>query len=216
MMVRPIQFVPKPGLALLGQVLEIYRHSFPAEERQPDDILLERFQSGKEELHVALGPDGKVVGFAGLWPLKGTSFCLLDYLAVREDCRGQGWGGAWMRHLESWMLQKQAYLLIEVENPEFGGNPSSKQSRIDFYLHNGAVLLNNVRYLLPDLEGKGKPVEMKLMLFPPIPMNRYNLSQLIGRVHRELYPSQTNQALIDEILQHLPEEIEFFPTNQSF
>jgi predicted N-acetyltransferase YhbS len=68
--------------------ISIYCDSIPAGERQEVEIIKQRVGNKQERMFIGR-LCGKVVSFALVWPVKESNFVLIDYLAVREDCRNQ-------------------------------------------------------------------------------------------------------------------------------
>ena len=72
--------------------------------------------------------------------------CLLDYLAIRKDRRGEGLGSAFLQETMStdWLTKdgsvQSGHYLVEVEDPDFAANENerlTRKRRIDFYRRNG-------------------------------------------------------------------------------
>ena len=111
--------------------------------------------------------------------------------------------------LKSEMQNQKKIMVLEVENPEFGEDREMKEKRIAFYLRNDAVLLSNVRFLLPALDLSEKPVEMKLMVLPKFKISKEECETLIHQIHTEVYPKHTTRKLINEIILGLPQGISY-------
>lgn len=65
---------------------------------------------------------------------------LLDYLEVYEEHRSKGLGSAFLKLIKERLHCEGAYLLAEVENPEFASSSEEeaiRQRRIAFYDRNG-------------------------------------------------------------------------------
>lgn len=187
-------------------VYAIYSNAFPPEERQSMDVLVERFEKALNELFV-LEANQKVLAFALLWPLSGTHFTLLDYLAVDSEFRSSGYGSMMLSCLKAEMFNRDKHLVLEVENPDYGIDTRSKQKRIEFYLKNGAVLLSNVRYLIPALDFSNNHVEMRMMLLPKYDITQAECAKIIEKVHLEVYARQTNKELVQQLISELPQII---------
>ena len=192
--------------AYFFDVYAIYLQAFPPEERQSMEVLVERFQKGRNELFV-LEADQKVLAFALLWPLSGTRFTLLDYLAVDSEFRSSGYGSLMLSCLKTEMFHQDKHLVLEVENPDYGRDTLSKQKRIEFYLKNGAVLLSNVRYLIPALDFSNNHVEMHLMLLPKYAITKAECAEIIEKTHLEVYARQTSKELVQRLISELPQII---------
>jgi len=145
--------------------LEIYADAFPSNERQQVELLKEKIDKGLSRLYVGYFGD-EVVFIAILWPLKDTEFILLDYIATKKSHRGQGIGTAFLNEICQMLKYNNKFMLIEVENYEYGSQREEKRRRVAFYQRVGAKVMQGVRYVLPPLDGSSIPTEMLLMVFP--------------------------------------------------
>ena len=186
------------------EAMNIYLECFPINERQTEQTIIERVQQGRNQMYAG-SINGEIVFMALLWPLHGTEFTLVDYLATSNKHRGKNIASLFMQELR----QQQKYFLLEVEDPAFGNNTAQRQKRIDFYLKNGARILKDVSYVLPPVQGN-TPTEMLLMIFPGYKtktISRQVVQALIIQVYKELY----NRDADASSLASLPGEIEFIP-----
>ena len=147
-----------------GAAMEIYSEAFPRNERHATDIIRDRIAQGLGKLYIGLARD-EAVFMAMLWPLKGTDFILLDYMAAKSACRNKGIGAMFIRELSGILRSGNKQLLAEVEDPMYGDNKAERIRRVYFYTRNGLKELKDVRYMLPPLQG-GAATEMILMIFP--------------------------------------------------
>lgn len=188
--------------------LDIYSEAFPDNEKHPLSRIRERVAGGRERLHVGLR-DEQVVFMALLWPLRGTGFILLDYMATRADQRRQGIGSAFLQHLSGPLRDNKQYLIMEVENAEHGDNTDQRRTRIAFYRRNGACLLQGLRYILPPLQGS-LATEMNLMIFP-VPsaasLTGATAKQLVVKIYEELYNRTPDDPLLNTFINDIPPTI---------
>jgi GNAT superfamily N-acetyltransferase len=159
--------------------MRIYVESFPENERRPIATIKKMLESGESRLMV--GEREKVIIFmALLYPIKGTSFLLGDYLATAESCRSTGIGRAFLMHILDGMRDLQCnFFLIEIENP-YLNEDETKMRRLKFYKRLGMKELMSVGYILPPFQGT-EPVELILMLF-----SREDADHLAGEIVRDL------------------------------
>lgn len=189
--------------------MAIYLSSFPANERHPLDVVQRRVQSGQSRLFIATMA-GEPIGMALLWDFDGIPFVLLDYLAMREDCRGRGLGSDFFRFLSDEIQETGKQVVIEVEHPSFGNNRAQRIRRIRFYLDNGAGILRDVPYWLPPLDGT-TPTEMLLLISPADEHRVYSqddVHMLISRLYAELYGRDENDPLLNSFIHALPQHAE--------
>ena len=190
--------------AAFSKAMNIYFECFPVNERQTEQTIIDRVQQGRNQMYAAR-IDDEIVFMALLWPLSGTDFILVDYLATSNRHRGKNIASLFMQELR----KRQEYFLLEVEDPAYGSNTAQRQKRIDFYLKNGARILKDVSYLLPPVQGN-TPTEMLLMIFPGYKsdtISKQLVKKLITQVYKELYGRDADEAS----LELLPGEIEFIP-----
>ena len=163
-----------------AQAIAIYTESIPASERQTVETLKERVSFGKEKLYVA-SVDGRVALMALLYPLEGTQFVLLDYMAVKAEHRKCGLGSEFLRKVYEIAGLKNKLLICEVEDPKTGADKETCQRRVYFYRKNGAKILKHVRYVLPPLQGD-TPTDMILLVIS----NNNRLLWLAGDAIKEV------------------------------
>lgn len=194
--------------SVVRRALEIYAESFPANERHPLETIRSRIASGKNLLYVGQ-VDRDVVFMALLWPLKETSFTLLDFMATKTSHRGRGIASEFLAHMREKLSLCNQYFLLEVENPKFGDNQAERARRVRFYQNQGAQCLRDVRYILPALDNT-TPTEMILMVFPkyfqPTILGT-TVRQLIVRLYDELYSRSQQDPLLGTFLQTIPADV---------
>ena len=81
---------------------------------------------------------GAVLAYAFFVCVDGEA--LLDYFAVREDLRGRGVGGRFLRALMAGPLAGMRRALLEVDDPDFADDPEERARRVRrlrFYLGRG-------------------------------------------------------------------------------
>ncbi|WNQ13381.1 GNAT family N-acetyltransferase [Paenibacillus aurantius] len=115
--------------SLWNDVETIYHRSFEAGGRKKDSILRGVLREGLGYLHAGYR-EGTPAAMAFSGRTQDPTVLVVDYLAVREDLRGQGAGMEFARLLAGW-AGKQGYslLVIEVEAEETPVN----RSRIRFW-----------------------------------------------------------------------------------
>jgi len=181
-------------------LLDLYHAAFPANERHPDSVITERIDAGT--YHVFAGVlDKAPVFMALLWPLRGTGFTLLDYMATDASMRGKAVGSQFLRYLKEDYLQGNGYLILETEDPDFGENREERARRVGFYRRNGAQLIKGLRYLLSPLQGD-QPTDMRLMIFPEYSsrIEAGIVRDLVGRIYRELYGREENDPYVQRAI----------------
>lgn len=83
----------------------------------------------------------KYVGYAYFLKDPLSGWMLLDYLGVKEELRGKGYGSMFLTKVLK-ELGRDNYVFIEVESPEFlpfTTFDAHRQKRFDFYIKNGLI-----------------------------------------------------------------------------
>jgi GNAT superfamily N-acetyltransferase len=194
--------------AYFNQAIQIYDEAFPSNEKQSLDLVINRIQEGKSKLVVGI-IETEVVCMSLIWDFNSLDFVLLDYMAVSKNHRNKNFGSQLFQHLSKIISSINKYMIIEVESHLFGNNSLERKRRINFYIQNGAHVLDDVNYILPSLDGTS-PTEMLLMISPNYKdnyINRKVVNELISRLYIELYKTNKNDILLNRILKRLPNKI---------
>ncbi|MFC5650239.1 GNAT family N-acetyltransferase [Paenibacillus solisilvae] len=99
----------------------LYHEAFP-HGRKPDSIIAAMFERKMSYLHLIV--QGEIVIAMAITGRTGPSksLLLIDYLAVREDCRGQGLGKDLVEEIKLWAEAKRGHslsgMIVEVESEE--------------------------------------------------------------------------------------------------
>lgn len=186
-------------------MIEIYTDSFPLNERHSPEVIRERLARGGYTLIVGRVP-AEIVFFALLWPLEGSRFVLLDYMATRGGYRGRGAGSAFLREIPASPELAGKFLVMELESPASGENREQRRKRVEFYRRQGARELQGVPYFMPGLAGGG-PTEMILMMLPAYDKDTIEgriVREIIAQIYRELYNRGPDDPLLDSITSAIP------------
>jgi hypothetical protein len=190
------------------QAIQIYEEAFPANEKQSLDLIKNRIIERKSKLVVGI-INSEVVCMSLLWEFDSLDFVLLDYMAVSKNHRNNKLGTQLFQYLSNIIRGINKYMIIEVENHLFGNNSIERKRRINFYIQNGAYVLDNVNYILPSLDGTS-PTEMLLMISPKYKSNYIDselVKNLISRLYIELYKRNENDLVLIKMLKQLPNKI---------
>ncbi len=112
---------------------KLYIKSFPAEERAPYLLLLNRAKKGKADMFCAISGD-EFMGI--LYMLSDEKIAYIFYLAVNEEKRGKGVGGEILSAMKDYYKGKRIFLArerIEKSSPNF----NERIKRRNFYIRNG-------------------------------------------------------------------------------
>ncbi len=118
---------------------ERMQKDFPRKELKKLNLILHLMRRGRYSAYITL-EEQEDIGYAFFTrdPCKNKLY-LLDYYAIREDLRNQGYGSELLK-LFSEKFKESTILLCEVENPFLEEDPllrASMERRMDFYLRNG-------------------------------------------------------------------------------
>lgn len=193
-----------------ANAMNIYDEAFPSNEKQPLSLIKKRITESRSRLFVGL-LNADVTCMALLWDFKDLEFVLLDYMAVAKEHRNNQFGTGLFNHLTKTINANKKYMVIEVENHLFGDNKDLRKKRINFYIKNGAYVLNEVPYMLPSLDGT-LPTEMILMISPKYQNDIIEFDKmetLIKRLYLDLYEKTDDNSLLISILKNTPNKITF-------
>jgi GNAT superfamily N-acetyltransferase len=194
------------------KAMKIYTESFPPNERQPVCTVRKRVKERLYRMFVGT-LENKVVFMALLYPLKGTKFILLDYMATDTTFRNKGIGAKFVKNLLSELKDdiSKEHIILEVENPKHGDNKENRKRRIEFYKRLGAREIKNVRYVLPPLSGN-TPTKMMLMILSKSNNKRTidgNLvKRLITQIYRELYNRGKTDIFLNSFIHQVGDSVE--------
>lgn len=132
-----MKLIPARDPAQLNAVETLYLSAFPAAERKPFSLLVEKQREGSVEI-LFLEEDGAFAGLAILVRL--NDLVLLDYFAVSPGQRGRGRGGEALKLLKEHCRGNRFFLEIEdVGVPS--ENADQRRRRRAFYLRHGMTPL---------------------------------------------------------------------------
>jgi len=133
-------YLKKAGLDELDELYNDFIVSyFPENEVKPKSHIERMMKDGLYQLMAGYDED-ELVGVAFITTAPGAESYLLDYLAVKEECRSMGYGGQMLSRLTG--LTSGKAILIETEAVDAAENEEERLQRIErnsFYKRNGAV-----------------------------------------------------------------------------
>lgn len=128
-----LQLKKPRGVRQWLQLWRLYLEAFPAAERKPITMILQKSRQGKTDIW-CLDRGGKFMGL-GI-TINGPQLVLLDYFAVQKDCRGQGVGAKALDLLQRQYSDRGFFLEIE-STLEPAPNAQQRARRKRFYLSCG-------------------------------------------------------------------------------
>lgn len=114
------------------KIKKLYVAAFPADERKPLWLIRQKYRTKEADIWVIeTGKD--FVGFATTQ--NQFDMILLDYFAISEEKRNQGYGGKALHLFQETYKDKRFFLEIECED-ETAPNAYERTKRKQFYLSN--------------------------------------------------------------------------------
>ncbi len=144
--------------------IDLYEQAFPPSTKIATSLVIENIERNIYQLFVGYDTS-RVVFMAMLYPMAGSEFVLLAYIATHPDYRGQGIGSTFLRQTLDRLQRDSQYLLLEVKNPKFGDDRVLRQRRVNFYRRIGAKVMEGVTFVAPPLSSS-LPAELMLMVAP--------------------------------------------------
>ncbi len=192
--------------------MKIYFDSFPENERQSENIIKSRIKAGRNQLFGGYEQNELTI-FALIYFFNNQKFSLLDYYAVKKEFRGKGLGKLFLKELFELLKlkEKKSFLVLEVEDPQFGVNRAERTSRIEFYRSLKISRIKDMRYILPPLSGT-ESTDMLFMLYPRPNDNfitRIEIVNLVNELYIEKYCRDPNDILLKTTLNLIPKAIKF-------
>jgi GNAT superfamily N-acetyltransferase len=123
---------------LWQKVRDIYLDAFANHGGKPEKVLRNMFTKCNCHLHVAFDRE-LPVGMAITGEIDGSSIVIIDYLAIKQNRRGQGIGQDFFHYIQTWAHQQVycKYLLLEVESDQ----TKDSTKRIQFWEKCGFTML---------------------------------------------------------------------------
>lgn len=165
----------------LDRIHDLYLKAFPANERKPFAVILQKCQEGSMEILKIEDIENSFVGLVIMILYKDLA--ILDYFAIDETMRNRGFGSQILSLLNKRYTDKR--MILEIENPDVpSDNTRDRIRRKGFYLRNHMILMP----FRVDLFGvdmliltNGKPVtfeeyhEIFVNVFSPMISNKIHL-----------------------------------------
>ena len=196
-----------------SEAMKIYLDSFPANERQSIDLIKKRFNENRYQLFVGTIGD-EVAVFSLIYRFKHPDFYLLDYYAVKANYRDQKLGTDFLKALfnEMKLNENKVFLILEVEDPNYGNNRKERTRRVQFYKSLGVRQIESMRYILPPLDNGKELTDMIIMIYPAPKCKKITcetLVSLVNELYIEKYNRSANDPLFKKCLELVPKKIRF-------
>ena len=166
------------------KVKEIYDEAFSGHGGKPEKIIRNMFAKGICFLHFALeGSD--VVGMALTGSLGCSEILIIDYLTVRKEMRGRGFGKEFFKYIKAWAAEQGRYkrILIEVECE----NTTENIARINFWKKCGFILADEYTHHYIWVPEPYQAMVLCLRKDSRVPLNGEDLFKYITAFHKESF-----------------------------
>lgn len=145
-----MELIKAAGLRHWLKIYPLYRSAFPKSERKPFSLIRKNQKTGKSDIWY-FEEDGQFAGLATTINDE-NGMVLLDYFAVAENRRDQGYGSKMLRLLLQQYEGKRLFGEIEIVD-EKAENYLDRKRRKQFYLRLGLTALDvHVKLFGVDME----------------------------------------------------------------
>jgi len=134
-----------------------FYHSYLAKDFHESEVksfaLIEELILQGNYLCIGFFQDTEPYGYAYFAKSDQAQILLLDYFAVVQPHRSEGFGSAFLKDINNYFCGNYCMLVAEAENPAFAMEESGRtisNRRIEFYLRNGFKTSNVVSRVLTD------------------------------------------------------------------
>ncbi|CAG7654735.1 GNAT family N-acetyltransferase [Paenibacillus allorhizosphaerae] len=112
----------------------IYEQAFPLDGKKSREIIRRMFERKMCQLHT-IAQDSEMVGMALTGIDRQAGALIIDYLAIRQEVRGRGYGGLMLDRIKPWTrsVTECKGIIVEVESEPTEEN----RRRIRFWETNG-------------------------------------------------------------------------------
>jgi hypothetical protein len=187
----------------------IYSNAIPASERKSIQQLASMLQR-PEYIFLVASRENTILGFSITLCFTACDACLLEYMAVAADRRGQGAGRYLFTELTKRPEVSDRLLLVEVESDKTqSADTVEAAQRKAFYRRLSCKEVEGLRYLMPPVTSTTPP-EMNLLayrqnLLPTI--DRAHLQRWLQCIYVEVYGRAATDPSLEQMLNSLPDSI---------
>lgn len=185
---------------LLTEAKAVYlghgHQDFPTDELKPFSIIENLWKKGLyqgygfyEKYDAIAGQSDVLRGYAFVMSDPDTGMLLLDYFAICEEARGQGYGGKALALLKE-ACQEWKGIIFEVEDDESTKVEAEKllrQKRISFYEQNGVKMTKKRSSVFG--------VDYKLMVLPLVKEAEERIEEKLTSIYRKMLPEDVFQTM---------------------
>jgi GNAT superfamily N-acetyltransferase len=202
-----IRRVTDPASPDFDALVAIYTAAHPPSERKPVTLLAAMLERPGYLFLVATLEEA-VIGFAIILLFPESDACLLEYMAIAEDKRGQGIGQFLFKQVVAMPEVSSRYLLAEVDSDKLDcPGQLDRTRRKHFYRNLGCREVEGLNYIMPPVS-TSTPPPMDIMVYRcnlPEAITRSQLQAWLQGIYVNVYAMQPDDPRIDKMIAQLPE-----------
>ncbi|KAA6461045.1 GNAT family N-acetyltransferase [Acidobacteria bacterium AB60] len=152
----------------------------------------------------------QVLGFSITRAFDGSDAALLEYFAVRQDCRGHGIGSTLLRGTCDFAELGGKFLLAEVDSDkEATEDHAERVRRKQFYRRLGWREVAQLEYIMPPVSSSLPPAMDILVYARELPgwLGRERLKNWLERCYAEVYGQSADDPRIAAMIRDLPRQV---------
>ena len=144
-----------------------------------------------------------------LWKLEGTNFMVNEIISVIPSFQDVPFSKMYFDVLKNSEYYKTHHILFEVEDPDFGKR-EERIEKLNYYFSHGFQWLKNVKTIVPHPLGDAHENTILLLLTQDrfVEFSRHQIEELIARLYKDLYQTEKDSYIVEEIIKQLPDQIE--------
>jgi hypothetical protein len=190
------------------EALEVYKAGTPDDLQLKDEVIHEKMDSGNAV--IIMGKQNIMPAFMSLlWKLEGTNFMVNEIISVIPSFQDVPFSKMYFDVLKNSEYYKTHHILFEVEDPDFG-NREERIEKLNYYFSHGFQWLKNVKTIVPHPLGDAHENTILLLLTQDrfVEFSRHQIEELIARLYKDLYQTEKDAYIVEEIIKQLPDQIE--------
>ncbi len=190
------------------EAVEVYKAGTPDELQIKPELLDEKMDSGYAI--IILGKQNAMPVFmAMLWKLEGTAFMVNEVVSIIPSFKHIDFGKMYFDVLKHSAYYEDHHIIFEAQDPDFG-HQQENMEKLDYYFKHGCQWVKNVKTVVP-MPTDSTFENTILMLLTKnrfLQLTKKQLSEMLIKLFKDLYQTEEDAYLLQEILKHIPEHIE--------
>jgi hypothetical protein len=204
--VRRLHSCTDPDFDSLGR---IYAESFPEGERKSLAKLSRMLESPAYQF-LTVSQNGSVIGYSIAACLQNCDACLLEYMSVDSQHRGEGIGQFLFQQTAKSSHVADRLLLIEAESDKTESpDKAIRTRRKSFYRRLGCREIPFLNYLMPKVSTGVLPPMDWMVYHPCLPhsIEKDRLRHWLKTCYEQVYSQDVNDPRIAFMLEGLPDDL---------